>query len=244
MRLGQNQTKISNIPSGLKMSEIILTREQSRLVDQIAINDYKIPSIVLMENAGCGAAVWLLEENPTGKITILCGKGNNGGDGFVIARHIVNHGCKVSIALLADPAELTGDAATNFEIIRKMEISIAHFELPKQSNQFADSLCQSEWIVDALLGTGVSGQAREPFLSAIKLVNASQCKVLAIDVPSGLDCDLGPVADATIIAGKTATFVAKKTGLITPDAAEYTGDIKVIDIGAPRQILERIVKSS
>lgn len=221
-----------------------LTREQSRLIDQIAINDFKIPGIVLMENAGRGATEWLLEENPTGMITILCGKGNNGGDGFVIARHLVNHGCDVSIAILADPAELTGDAATNFEIAQRMEISIAQFALPGQSDQFAKLLNQSGWIVDALLGTGVSGQAREPFLSAIRLVNASQCKVLAIDVPSGFDCDLGPVAGATIIAGKTATFVAKKTGLVTSGAAEYTGEIKVIDIGAPRQILDRIVKSS
>lgn len=222
------------------MSELVLSREQSRAVDKIAIEEFGIPGIVLMENAGRNVAELLLHQNPTGKVTILCGKGNNGGDGYVIARHLDNKGIPVSVIVIEDPDGLTGDAATNFAIMQKCGISWQQLNLPNGLEWFQTVLEQSDWVVDALLGTGLQGQAREPYLEVIQAVNRCERKILAVDVPSGLDSDSGPVAGATISAKITATFVALKRGLNTQDAAKFAGRVDVIDIGAPRQVLQQV----
>lgn len=222
------------------MSQLILTRKQSRAVDQIAIEEFGVPGIVLMENAGRNVADLLVGQSPNGQITILCGKGNNGGDGYVIARHLDNRGYRVSVILIEDPSQLTGDAAINFQIIKKSGIPYLQLHMPNDRKRFEAQLEESDWIVDALLGTGVQGKAREPYLDVIYCVNNSKRKVLAVDVPSGLDSDHGPVEGATIHATITATFVALKTGLTVECVENYTGQVHVIDIGVPRKVLTKI----
>lgn len=223
------------------MVELMLTREQVRAVDRIAIEDYGVPGVVLMENAGRGAAEMLLDQSPLGRILIICGKGNNGGDGFVIARHLDNAGVDVRVVLLTEPEELTGDAATNYRIVEKMGLVIHQVDLPRDAEQLKSLLDEADWVVDAILGTGLTGPARGPYAMAIEYINVANTPVLAVDIPSGLDCDLGPVLDLTVKADMTATFVALKTGLCVSGAMEFTGDIRVVDIGAPRQILSALV---
>ena len=224
-------------------SEVILNREQVRSVDRIAIEEYGIPGIVLMENAGRGVTNLLLHQERDGNVLIVCGKGNNGGDGFVIARHLMNSSVSVSVILLGDPSELPPDAATNYRIIEKMGVIVHSLPVTDQGlnehqlKLFTSAIESSGWIVDAMLGTGTRGKAREPFFTVIRVINSQEKPVLAVDIPSGLDCDEGPVAEATIVARITATFVAKKPGITTPEASRYTGEVQVIDIGAPQQIL-------
>lgn len=223
------------------MSQLILTREQSRAVDKIAIEEFGISGVVLMENAGRNVAEILLQQPLSGQVTILCGKGNNGGDGFVIARHLDNREIPVFVVLIEDPQLLTGDAETNFQIMQKSGIPFQHFTLPDETYVLDALLQKSEWIVDALLGTGVQGKARGPYLEAIQAVNRAHRKVLAVDVPSGLDTDTGAMQDATISADMTATFVALKQGLATENGRKFAGEIIVIDIGVPRKVLSKVI---
>src|SRR5947208_6172474 len=164
-----------------------ITRNQVRELDRRAIEEFGVPGVVLMENAGRGAAEVLLRLGVTGRVVVCCGKGNNGGDGFVIARHLDNHGVAVRVLYFGKPEALTGDAAINFEIVRRSGLPLTVFSETVPALDLADA----EWVVDALLGTGVTGPARPPLDRVIAAINAGGAKVLAVDVPSGLDCDTG-----------------------------------------------------
>ncbi len=213
---------------------IVLTRQQVREFDRRAIQEYGIPGIVLMENAGRGCADILcgLIGRGRGPVVIVCGKGNNGGDGFVIARHLDLRGIDVRVLLLADPKDLTGDAATNYQIIKKAGLRITPFA--------ATELNGAAWLVDAILGTGATGEPKSPLAEAIDAMNQSGTPILAVDVSSGLDCDTGTAAEHTIRAAHTCTFVAAKPGFFTPGAPEYVGQLHVLDIGAPRRLIDEI----
>jgi len=212
-----------------------LTRDQVRDVDRRASAEFGVPGVVLMENAGRGAAELLRSLGVRGPIVICCGKGNNGGDGFVIARHLDNRGLPVRVLLFAKPEELTGDAAVNFAIVHKSGIPIdVRGGQPVDAEALRRELSAAEWIVDALFGTGLTGAVRPPFDTVIAAINASGAKVLAVDIPSGLDCDTGQPLGATVRAQHTVTFVAQKKGFAMPEAREWVGEVHVVDIGAPR----------
>ena len=145
-----------------------------------------------MENAGRGVADVLCRLGIAGPVVICCGKGNNAGDGFVIARHLDLRGHPVRVLLWAKPEELTGDAATNFHILAKTDVPIEVFGDDARCDAHCRSLCDgAAWIVDALLGTGARGEPRPPFDAVIDQLNAAAAPKLAIDLPSGLDCDTG-----------------------------------------------------
>ncbi len=201
----------------------VLTRNQVRQLDRRAIQEYGISGLVLMENAGRGCTdvlCKLLLKPPvppgdraankpaTPQVVIVCGKGNNGGDGFVIARHLGLRGIDVRVLMLADPKDLTGDAAANYQIIAKAGLRIVPFA--------ASELAEATWLVDAILGTGATGEPKSPLAEAIDAMNASGIPILAVDVPSGLDCDTGAAAKHTIRAAHTCTFVAAKPGFFAP----------------------------
>ncbi len=217
------------------MSDLYLTREQSRDVDATAINEYGIPGIVLMENAGRGAVDALVDYGIYGHVLICCGKGNNAGDGFVMARHLQLRGHRATIWLFASPDEITGDAAINYHIARNCGIVIVEFCANAWGN-FEMLLHQSDWVVDALLGTGAKGAPREPFAGAIRRINHVRKKVLAVDLPSGLDADTGRPSDPTIRATLTCTFFANKIGLSKAAAEPFVGEIEVCDIGFPAEL--------
>jgi NAD(P)H-hydrate epimerase len=215
-----------------------LSRDEVRDVDRRAIEELGLPGIVLMENAGRGAAELLIELGVDGPVAIVAGKGNNGGDGFVIARHLAIRGFDARVFLFADPHELAGDALVNYRVLSAARFPIRDCSGAPDSQSWQDELGSCSWIVDALLGTGTRGTVREPFGSAIEHINASGVRVLAVDLPSGLDCDTGQPLGPCIRAAHTATFVAAKRGFEAPGASAYTGRVHVIGIGVPPSLLQ------
>ncbi len=215
-----------------------LTRAQVRRVDRLAIEQFGISGLVLMENAGRGVADTLCELGIDGPVVVCCGKGNNAGDGFVIARHLDLRGHDVRVLLWGLPDELAGDAAANFRILGKTDVPIEVFSDSDEAARLDDALAGAAWIVDALLGTGARGEPRPPLDVAIDRLNASSASRLAVDIPSGLDCDTGEPAEHTFAAAVTCTFVAAKPGLLADGAEAYVGRLHVLDIGAPRKLLE------
>jgi len=227
-----------------------LTREQVRAVDLQAIGDYSLPGIVLMENAGRNAAHLLHALASAGtfpapwRVTIACGRGNNGGDGFVMARHLENLGAEIKILLASDPSVYRGDAAINHAVAVRAGIAINQLESAPVS-EWSAALAGSDWIVDALLGTGSSGAPRGAVATAIRAINLPRDphghspprKIFAVDIPSGLDCDTGLAAGECLRADVTATFVARKIGFDAPGASAFTGAVHVLDIGVPRRLL-------
>lgn len=216
-----------------------MTRDQVRDVDRRAMDEFGLPGVVLMENAGRGCVDWLTELGVSGRVVICAGGGNNGGDGFVIARHLSNRGIDVEVLLFADPGSLRGDAAINFAVIEHAGLPLR--VVKEFDQQEAQRLHEGvDWIVDALLGTGTRGPLREPFPQIIAAMNDSSARVFAIDLPSGLDCDTGCPTDSqtptAVRADYTATFVARKRGFENPASEVFTGEVRVIDIGVPHSM--------
>lgn len=231
------------------MSELVLTREETRQVDKRAVEQWGLSSLVLMENAGRGAADSLLQlDRAPRQVSIFCGKGNNGGDGFVMARHLHLRGVSVEVFIFHDPETFSADALSNFKILKKCGIACHSLPAPSKSTDLKaqlESCChKATWLVDALLGTGSSGPPRPPLDQVISWINQASAQRLALDVPSGLDCDTAEVARVAVQADQTFTFAAAKPGLLMPRAAGYVGQLKVCDIGLPRKLLEACANSN
>jgi NAD(P)H-hydrate epimerase len=225
----------------IAMPTIALNRDQSRRVDQLAVEEYGFCSLVLMENAGRDVADVLCRLGVAGPVIICCGKGNNAGDGFVIARHLDLRGHAVRVLLWANPDELSRDAAANFRILSKTDVPIEVFGDVNDAPRLAEFLQGAAWIVDALLGTGTRGEPRAPLDAVIDQLNAAGVPIVAVDLPSGLDCDSGQPARHTIRATETCTFVSPKCGFAAAEAAGYLGRLHVLDIGVPHAIVDRVV---
>lgn len=214
-----------------------LTRQQLREIDRRSVEDYSIPSIILMENASrCAAdsAMAMLANRTSPRVLIVCGGGNNGGDGLAVTRHLHNRGMKVSVALAIDPSRYTGDALINWRIIQAMQLP-CQTATPELVRSRAWDL-----IIDAVFGTGLAQAPRDPFPSLADAINRSGLPVLAVDLPSGLDCDTGAAPGACIIASRTVTFVAPKVGFVNPAAAPFIGEVVVGDIGCPIELIDAV----
>lgn len=226
--------------------EFAATRDQVRRVDQMAMHQYAVPGVMLMENAGrqCAEEAARMLGDPRGrKVAVLAGGGNNGGDGFVIARHLANAGANVRVALLADAERVLArgnEASVNLNIILKTGIPVHEVGLKKE---VASALDGDGLVVDAMLGTGTRGGVRPPFLSAIEAVNEARLPVLSVDVPSGLDCDTGRPLGVAVQAQRTVTFVFNKIGFTRPGARQYTGQVRVADIGVPRIVIDNLLRA-
>jgi NAD(P)H-hydrate epimerase len=218
---------------------MFLTREQSRDLNRRATEEFGVPGVVLMENAGRGMAELLLRLGTSGPVVVCCGKGNNGGDGFVIARHLDNAGAAVRVLLFADPAGLTGDAAVNHRILVASRVPL-EVCLPVDEVTLPAELASADWVVDALFGSGLTGSVRAPFDRVIEAINGAPGRVLAVDIPSGLDADTGRPLGVAVRARHTATVAAPKKGFAEPGAGEWLGQVHVIDMGAPRALLESL----
>lgn len=213
---------------------LVLDRDSVRAVDRAAIEEYGIPGVVLMENAARGLAAEALEMlGRTGsRVVIVCGSGNNGGDGWALARHLHNAGATVTVAVLGEPGE-GSDAAVNRHVCRRMAITeIAPDDLSAH-------LQGCDLIVDAIFGTGLDRRVSGAAAAVIDLINAGGRPVLAVDVPSGLDCDSGAALGCAVRAARTATFVARKPCMDMAVTEAYLGTVVVVDIGAPVELLER-----
>jgi len=218
-------------------NSIVMTRAQVRSFDSRAINTLGIPGVVLMENAGRSCAELIKEKLaavPGPSVCIFCGTGNNGGDGFVIARHLVNSSFNVTVVIAGDRGKIKGDAKTNLDILEQTgrtieQLDLGEADIKAKVKALADG---ADMIVDALFGTGLKGELRDGYKQLIESINAQNIPVLAVDIPSGLDCDTGELLGTAIRATYTVTFVALKTGFTTPGGAgSYAGEIFVASIG-------------
>jgi len=224
----------------------VLNRRWTREVDHRAVEDYGMASIVLMENAGRQIADAVDTLSGSNEAVIACGKGNNAGDGFVVARHLDLRGQPVKVLLFSDPEEFSGDAAANYNVLAQTEVPIV--VLNGDDDDFKAKLKQevdgAAVVVDALLGTGAKGDPRPPLDTVIDFLNEADAVRVAVDIPSGLDCDSGEASKHTFRADHTLTFVALKPGFSSGTAKEYLGDVKVLDIGAPRKLIEAVVREA
>jgi NAD(P)H-hydrate epimerase len=207
-----------------------LSRDDVREFDRWAAAEAGLPTRVLMESAGRGAAEILLRLGVHGPVLVCAGKGNNGGDGLVLARWLRRWNIDVSVRLFADTAELKGDVTANWTAMLAAEVPVQS-GLPLVEAKLRAELDRAEWIVDALFGIGLDAPARVPFDRIISLMNGSSAKIFALDIPSGLDADTGEPLGPTIRAKHTATMAAAKKGFANPAAATYTGRVHVVDLG-------------
>ena len=215
----------------------VMTRRQVRDFDAWAINQMGIPGIVLMENAAKNCTDIVLKcfpDQTKAGVCIFCGAGNNGGDGFVVARQLFNQGVSVRIILCGDPEKITGDAKINFDICKKMGLSMTHLDMTSAElfRDVEDEVTDCGLLVDALLGTGLRGQLKEPIALLISSINSHNLPIVSVDIPSGLDCDTGVPLPVSIEASATVTFVAIKKGFVdNPQSRRATGRVFVADIG-------------
>ena len=220
---------VQNTPNN---QTLVYSSEALRAIDKDAVEQYQIPSVVLMENAGKGASSIILDSIDTSlhsNIVVVCGSGNNGGDGYVVARHLANNGCGVSILQASKPTY--HDAVTNANMCQEMDIKIEGWP--------CNLLSQATLLVDALLGTGLSRAVVGANLNIIQGMNACKAPCIALDIPSGLDCDSGKVLGCCIQASMTISFVGMKKGFLNDSAESYLGEIVISDIGTPIALLEK-----
>jgi NAD(P)H-hydrate epimerase len=248
-----------------------LSRDEVRRLDVQAATQLALPTLLLMENAGRGAAGWLAELSgaippdaggrpvlasvTTGvldsshglalaKVLILCGPGNNGGDGAVVARHLNAWGFPVRVLWFTQSDQLRGDAAAQWNILQRSNIEQSNcFDAPPigtglDDTRLSEIMSQADWIVDGVLGTGLSRPVEGPLKTVIDLMNQSGKPIFALDLPSGLDADTGEPLGVAVRACATATFVSAKMGFGLACARDYIGKVAVIDIGLPRCLLE------
>lgn len=228
---------------GCRMSggEWVLTRRAVQELDRRAAEAYGIPSIVLMENAGraCAEAVLeLLAVRAERPVLVLCGPGNNGGDGLVVARTLSNRGVPVHVAYVGDPARLehaSSDVRTNLRLWRGLGREVEPVRDAADASALRDGLPTAPVVVDALFGIGLTRPLREPWLSTIRAINESGRPVVAVDLPSGLDADSGEALGAIVQAATTVTFVALKPGLARGQGPAHAGRVRVAEIGIPRE---------
>src|SRR5262245_40133507 len=215
------------------------TAEEMRQADRRATERYGVPSLLLMENAGRGAADLL--ERALGpvrgrRVAIVCGKGNNGGDGFVVARHLLGRRARVSAWLLGRAGDVRGDARTNLDALQRAGETV--IEVPDGSGELFGhlraELDAADVVVDALLGTGVHGPATGSIAAAIEAINAAGRPVCALDLPSGLPSDGEPPAGPVVRARVTVTFGLPKLGLALTGASAYAGRVEIAELGVPR----------
>jgi NAD(P)H-hydrate epimerase len=218
----------------------VVTVAQMRDIEQAAIEEYGIPGIVLMENAGVEVVKQI--ENVLGslhnkRISVFTGTGNNGGDGYVVARHLYNQGAKVKVFLIGSKASVVGDALTNLQVITYMGIDVLEVTNSHDWDKVKIAMTFTDCLVDALLGTGFTGQLRENMTQVVESINKMNKVTIAIDVPTGVDADTGQIQSVAVKASHTITFALAKQGLLLYPAASYVGELCVADIGIPRLLL-------
>jgi ADP-dependent NAD(P)H-hydrate dehydratase / NAD(P)H-hydrate epimerase len=220
----------------------LVTAQEMRAFDSTAINDYGIPGIVLMENAG-RTTFHILRTQLGGSVqglraAVVAGPGNNGGDGYVIARYLINHGAEVETILLSPRTKIKGDALINLQVLEKMTSRIMEAVDPGALEKVREALDDKDVIVDAILGTGLNSEVRSPFREAIQLINQAPAVRLAVDIPSGLDSDSGRVMGCAVTADLTATYGFMKLGMALHPGVEYCGRVELVDISIPLPAIE------
>ena len=216
---------------------------QAQAVDKFTIEKIGIPSIVLMENAGRLIAAEIskvLQTKQKKNVVIFCGCGNNGGDGFVVARHLWSHGIKVKVFLIGTPQQLKRDPAVNYQILKKLKYPVKNIQ--RLDKKVLAEMNRATVIVDAMFGIGLSRAVGEPYKSIFTAINQARKFVVAVDVPSGLDATTGKILGDSIKASLTVTFAVLKKGFCIGQGKQCAGKVLVADIGIPK-IAEKIIES-
>lgn len=212
---------------------------QIQRLDEVAIKEYGIPSVVLMENAGRCVADEIVSHYADQSVVVMCGSGNNGGDGFVIARHLIEAGIPTTTFLVGSDQRLKPDARINFDILRRLYGSINNID--EEHDLLADMLRKTNIVVDAIFGVGLNRNVEGSYKNVIEQINASGNPVLAVDVPSGLDATTGDILGACIVAEQTMTFTCAKSGFYLNAGPRCCGRIKTVDIGIPKVIQQKVL---
>ena len=216
----------------------VVTAAEMRQIDQDTIEGVGIPGIVLMETAGSAIVRAIEQHYPTcRRIGIFAGKGNNGGDGIVIARQLVHAGHDVNLFLVSPQESFTGEACTNLQIAKNLGLWIKEIltgaELKSDAN-----IANCELLVDAIFGTGLRGVVRDPIASVINTINSLRTPILSVDLPSGLDANTGHPLGTCVQADRTVTIGLPKRGVLVHPGAEFAGNLEVVDIGFPEQVID------
>lgn len=219
---------------------IRLSRAQVREIDRRAVEQFHIPGVVLMENAAravVDVAAKMLAGVDRPAVLLVCGGGNNGGDGLAVARHLHNRGWSVDVSLAVDPDTYRNEALVNWQIVRAMDLPVTAIET--SGNLLRGGV---DLLIDALFGTGLATPPRDG--RVIEIMTRHSVPVLAVDIPSGLDCDTGePLGPGCVRATRTVTFVAEKIGFANPNSRQYLGQVTVGDIGCPHALIEAIASA-
>jgi hydroxyethylthiazole kinase-like uncharacterized protein yjeF len=219
----------------------VATAEIMRKLDRKASEEFGISGLVLMENAARGTVSAMFRHFPdllTKRVGILAGRGNNGGDAFVVARYLLNRGLVCQVYLLTAKEEVKGDAAANLEILKRMGADIIEILNPEAWEAQRAKIAEKEILVDGILGTGLKGPVKGFFRKIIDFVNSLGLPVVSIDIPSGLDADSGQVLGTCIQACMTVTFGLAKRGLLVQPGAQYCGRLVIVDISLPKPSIE------
>lgn len=211
----------------------IVTGEQMREIDRISIEEKRIPGLKLMEHAGESVVNEVLDRFSPTSVAVVTGKGNNAGDGFVVARLLAQKGIFTTVLMLATPQSLSRDAKTNFELLppETVVIPVKHYD------QLLKELAKHECVIDAILGTGIKGKVRGFYARAIEAINLTDTHIVAIDIPSGLPADGEPVEGTCVKAHLSVTMGLPKLGMVIHPGIEYTGKVVVADIGFPKSLI-------
>ena len=213
----------------------LYTALEMRTVDRVTVDEIGIPAAVLMERAGLGAAAEILQWFPSSqRIAVVCGSGNNGGDGFVAARHLVAAGRMVEVLLVEAESKIRRESRAFLDVLKKLDVPVRRVNVTGWRSAFEGF----DLVIDAMLGTGVSGEPKPPFEAAIRAITDSLLPVVALDIPSGVDATDGTIAGSAVLADVTVTFHAPKIGLAIAPGRFQAGRVKAIDIGIPAQVEE------
>lgn len=219
----------------------VTTAAEMRQLDRLAIDSYGIPGEVLMENAGAQVARVLWQEYPDLKarrVAVLCGRGNNGGDGFVVARYLHNLGVAVRVFLVGEPETIRGEAAVHWQILTRIGVTPQSVATTEDARAVGAALPQYDLLVDALLGTGLKAAVSGLSQQIISAMNAAGRPIVSVDIPSGLSADAGTLLGEHVRADLTMTMALPKRGLLLYPAAEHVGRLVVVDIGFPAALHE------
>ncbi len=220
----------------------VLDNQQMRLLDKITTEEYKIPGLILMENAGMNTTTEVmkaLNEDYRKKVIIICGTGNNGGDGFAVARHLYNKDVHVKVYIVGDENIIKNDAKVNFEAIKAMRVSLGFLKDENDMIDFNLDLMKSDIVVDAIFGTGLNTTVKGIANEVIRVVNKVKRKIISVDIPSGISGDTGKILGIAIRATKTVAYQLPKIGNLTAPAIEYNGELLICPIGIPQDAIQK-----
>lgn len=229
--------------NSMNMRKTAVTVKEIRDLDRTAIEKTGIPSLVLMENAGrsvAAEAIKQVKKVNKPRVCVVCGLGNNAGDGFVAARHLIETGIKTAVFLVGRGARLKRDAAVNYRILKSLKYPLK--EIRTARGLPSEDIAEADVVVDAIFGVGLNRDVRDPFRGVIGILNEKAGKIISVDIPSGLDGTTGEIYGSCVKADVTVTFTFAKKGFFRNRGPEHAGKVVVADIGIPLRLKNKICR--